>query len=123
MDQLLRKKVNLLVHLARVDGRLDQSEKKVVLELLQEYDIHDFDFSQETPVDLDDFKQDISKAHVLFLALRLVQADGIIHPDEAAYCKALAIKLNFRPGIIDRYIHSELPAFSSFLEESKAWMS
>lgn len=117
MDALLRKKVNLLVHLAKIDGKLDQSEQDMLVQILKEHQIEEFDWNAKTTVDLNDFKNAPSKAEVLYLALRMVRADGIIHPDEVAYCKALSIKLDFDPVIIDRYTDHELPALLVFKQE------
>lgn len=121
MDALLRKKINLLVHLAKIDGKLDQSEQDMLLQILKEHQMDEFDWNAKTAVDLNDFKNAPSKAEVLYLALRMVRADGIIHPDEVAYCKALSIKLDFDPALIDRYTNHEFPTLAAFKQEIKQW--
>ncbi len=121
MNELLRKKINLLVHLARIDGKLDQSEKDTLMDILKEHNIHDFNWNGKHDVDLNDFDRAPSRSDILYLALRMVRADGVIHPDEAAYCKALAIKLEFNPDIIDRYTKSDLPVLDDFKQQAKAF--
>jgi tellurite resistance protein len=121
MEESVRKKVNLLVHLARIDGNLDQSEQDMLVQILKEYGEHDYNWNKKNEIDLNNFKGASSRADILFLALQMVRADGIIHPDEVAYCKALAIKLEFNPGIIDHYTKNEIPDLAKFKEEAKAW--
>lgn len=121
MEESVRKKVNLLVHLARIDGNLDPSEQDTLIQILKQYGEHDFNWNKKNEIDLNDFKGASSRADILFLALQMVRADGIIHPDEVAYCKALAIKLEFNPGIIDHYTKNEFPDLSKFKEEAKTW--
>jgi hypothetical protein len=80
------KENNLLVHLARIDGKLDVSEQDMLQQLVKEYQVTDFEWKNKNEVDLNDYKNVPSKSEILFLALRMIRADGIIHPDEAAYC-------------------------------------
>ena len=110
-----------MVHLASIDGKVDTAEKEVLLQLLKEYGIDDFNWAENTHVDLNDFKNAPSKAELLFLALRIVRADGIIHPDEVAYCKSLAIKLNFDLSLVDHYTKADLPDLIKFTEEITHW--
>jgi uncharacterized tellurite resistance protein B-like protein len=121
MNELLRKKINLLVHLAKVDGKMDQSEHEMLLEILREYNISDFKWNKTPTIDLADFEGAPSRAEILYLALRIIRADGIIHPDEVAYCKALALKLEFNAAIVDHYTGEQFPSYELFKIESKAW--
>jgi tellurite resistance protein len=113
MKEVVRKKLNLLVHLAKIDGQFDQSEKEVLAALLEEAGLSAQELEQyEAPVNLNDFSSSPSKADVLYWALRMIKADGIIHADEAAYCKALAIKLNYKQEVVDHFTIADvgLPA-------------
>jgi hypothetical protein len=40
---------------------------------------------------------------------------------EAAYCKALAIKLDFIPDVVDYYSQSEFPNLEDFKNEVLRW--
>jgi uncharacterized tellurite resistance protein B-like protein len=121
MDALTRKKINLLVHLARIDGQLDVSEQDMLHQLLKDHEIAELDWKNKSRINLDDYKNVPSKSEILFLALRMIRADGIIHPDEVAYCKALAIKLDFNPEIIDHYSHGEFPTLIDFKNQINRW--
>jgi uncharacterized membrane protein YebE (DUF533 family) len=117
MNTLLQKKINLLVHLAKADGHLDDSEKKLIQEILLEAgEEQSVDWSQSTTGALDGVAQIQDKEKLLHWALRLIKIDGILHADEIAYCKALAIKLKFRPDVIDHYVNTDLPELKQFLE-------
>jgi uncharacterized tellurite resistance protein B-like protein len=122
MDALTRKKINLLVHLARIDGQLDVSEQDMLRQLIKDHQITDFDWKNKTAIDLNDYKNVPSKSEILFLALRMIRADGIIHPDEAAYCKALAIKLDFIPDVVDHYSQGEFPNLVDFTNQMSRWV-
>ncbi|NOS55195.1 MAG: TerB family tellurite resistance protein [Cyclobacteriaceae bacterium] len=109
MKEVIRKKLNLLVHLAKIDGQFDQSEKEVLAALLEEAGLSAQELEQHAaPVNLNDFGNSPSKADVLYWALRMIKADGIIHADEAAYCKALAIKLNYKQEIVDYFTTADV---------------
>lgn len=115
MNTLLKKKINLLVHLAKADGHLDESEKKLIQEILVEAGEHSqVNWSQSTASSLDGVAQIHDKEKLLHWALRLIKIDGILHADEIAYCKALAIKLKFRPELIDHYTNADLPELEQF---------
>ena len=109
MKEVVRKKLNLLVHLAKIDGQFDQSEKEVLAALLDEAGLTAQELEQyEVPVNLNDFKNSPARADILYWALRIIKADGIIHADEAAYCKALAIKLNYQQEIVDHFTTTDV---------------
>jgi uncharacterized membrane protein YebE (DUF533 family) len=115
MNTLLQKKINLLVHLAKADGHLDESEKQLIQEILLEAGEHtQVDWDQSTAGAIEGVTQIQDKEKLLHWALRLIKIDGILHADEIAYCKALAIKLKFKPELIDHYTNADLPELESF---------
>jgi len=120
MEDVLKKKINLLVHLANADGKFHSSERKFLEELLQTHGVKDFDFNKtaKNGSPFDDAGSIVEKEELLYWAFQLIKIDGEIHPDEIAYCKALAIKLNFMPGIVDHYKSIDLPPLNKFREEA-----
>jgi uncharacterized membrane protein YebE (DUF533 family) len=115
MNSLLKKKINLLVHLAKADGHLDESEKKLIQEILFEAgEKTDVDWTRSVSSALDDASEIHDREKVLHWALRLIKVDGVLHADEIAYCKALTIKLKFKPELIDYFAHAELPQLTEF---------
>ncbi len=117
MNELIRKKLNLLVHLAKLDGRFDQTEREVLKSMLTEAGIPESEYKQANEVKLSDFEKGVDKADILYWAIRMIKADGEIHQDELAFCKALAIKMGFNPGIIDFFLNETISSKEDFLKQ------
>ena len=119
MDETLRKKVNLLVHLAKSDGKFHVSEKAFLIDLLRQRGVENFNFDSVTSEinPLKEMASILNKQELIYWCLQLIKADGIVHTDEMAYCKALAHKLKFSPAIIDKYSIEQLPLFEIFTKD------
>jgi uncharacterized tellurite resistance protein B-like protein len=120
MNNVLQKKINLLVYLAKADGQFHASEKKFLRELLAEHGVKNLDL-QSTNARADVFNDASSileKEELLFWAFQLVKADGLIHPEEVSFCKKLAKKLKFLPDIVDTYANEDLPTLNDFVAQS-----
>lgn len=120
MNDVLQKKINLLVYLAKADGQFHASEKKFLRELLAEHGVTNLDLqSTDGKADVfNDASSILEKEELLFWAFQLVKVDGLIHPDEVSFCKKLAKKLKFLPDIVDTYAHEDLPTLNDFLAQS-----
>lgn len=114
MDQVLQKKINLLIHLANADGHMDVSERAFLKDLLTEKGIDHRNLDDFEKRGLEDVHTIVDKEQALYWALQLVKVDGIIHSDEVAFCKAVAFRLKFLPEVIDEYINKDLPDFTAF---------
>lgn len=125
MNEIARKKLNLLVHLANVDGSFENSEREVLVSMLKDMGEPEMKYPETVDhVELDDFTDSkISKHEILYWALRLIKADGVIHADEAAYCKALAVKLNYKPEVVDFFIKNEIGTRQEFKKQSLEFSS
>lgn len=124
MEEVIRKKLNLLVHLAKIDGKFDETEKEVLANLLEEAGIDSLEALAITrPVNLHDFQPSPTRSDILYWALRIIKADGHIHPDEAAYCKALAVKLNYKADIVDHFSVHELGDPATFKQRTSPFAS
>ena len=122
MEDIIRKKINLLVHLAKADGQFHSSERKFLEELLMSKGIQNYDFTKaEKQSSFQDAESIVDKEELLYWALQLIQVDNKIHPDEVAYCKMLAIKLRFKPEIVDQYKDKKLPSFEKFCSEIEGY--
>jgi uncharacterized tellurite resistance protein B-like protein len=117
MDQVLRRKINLLIHLANADGHFDVSEKAFIKDLLIERGIDHHKLENFESAGLGDLHTIVEKEQALYWALQLIKADGAIHSDEIAFCKAIAFRLKFLPEVIDEYLTKELPGFTVFKKE------
>jgi uncharacterized membrane protein YebE (DUF533 family) len=117
MDQVLRRKINLLIHLANADGHFDVSEKAFIKDLLTERGIDHRKLENFETAGLEDIHAIVEKEQVLYWSLQLIKADGTIQADEIAFCKAIAFRLKFLPEVIDAYVSKELPEFTTFKKE------
>lgn len=118
MNKVLEKKINILIQLANADGHFDVSEKAFIKDLLTERGVDHKELNEVLAKDgLKDIHTIVDKEQALYWALQLLKADGILHPDELAFCKAVAFRLKFSPEIVDAYKDKELPAFHIFKQE------
>ena len=113
MDQVLQKKINLLIHLANADGNFDVSEKAFIKDLLTERGIDHKKMEAFEKSNLNDIQTIVDKEQALYWALQLVKTDGVIHVDEIAFCKAIAFRLKFLPEVVDEYVNKDLPDFAT----------
>ena len=121
MDETIRKRINLLIHLAMADGKYHKSEKELIDSLIAQHGMKDSDFKHREEDDSPFFGiQAIgNKEELIYLALKLIKIDGSIHSDEIAFCKAMALKLRFSPNIIDSYVHESLPEIGAFIQNAQ----
>ncbi len=118
MNTLDRKKLNILVHLAKIDGKFDSSEQKLLQVFLKEKGLNKNTIEEEeVPMHLDEWKNADQRIELLYWALKLVQADQIIHKKEILFCKNLAQKFSFSDELIDHYVYKQLPNFQVFEKE------
>ncbi len=117
MDETLKKKINLLVHLAKSDGKFHTAEREFLDSLLMERGVTNYDLDKvKVDHNFSVFTSTLDKQELLHWSLQLIKADGIIHADEIAYCKALALKLKFNPSVIDHFANLVMPDFKIFKE-------
>lgn len=124
MNVLEKRKLNLLVHLAKVDGRFEKSEQELLKSFIREKGLTTSSINEQQPIKFSDFIHSNEKIELLYWSLRLIQADEVIHEKELLFCRNLALKLNFKPEVIDRFAHNPLPSFVDFDREvSRDWSS
>jgi uncharacterized tellurite resistance protein B-like protein len=105
MDNLLRKKINLLIHLAHVDGTFADSEKTLLKSVLEENGLGEqyIETHERSNIELDDLIKIKGKNELLYWCLKLIHADGELHPTELAYSKIVANKLGFQSEVVDHF--------------------
>jgi uncharacterized membrane protein YebE (DUF533 family) len=118
MNNVLEKKINILIRLANADGHFDVTEKAFIKDLLIERGVDHKELTEVLAKDsLKDIHTIVDKEQALYWALQLVKVDGIVHTDELAFCKAVAFRLKFLPEVVDAYKDKALPAFDVFKQE------
>jgi uncharacterized membrane protein YebE (DUF533 family) len=122
MDQVLERKINLLVRLANADGHFDVTEKAFIKDLLEERGVDHHELNEALASDsLKDLHTIVDKEQALYWALQLMKADGILHPDEITFCKTIAFRLKFLPAVVDAYMDRDMPVFNVFKQEVGAY--
>lgn len=123
MDVHIKQKLNLLIHLALVDGKFHKAEKALLEEFVAEmgFDTKDFQLLALSETKTDELTRLDDKKEMLFLALRLIRADNFIDKKELAFCKDIATKLGYDAAIIDEYAHGTLDR-ASFDKSVNNWL-
>jgi hypothetical protein len=101
----IKKQLNILIQLARIDRNFAQEEKLFIREFSRRYNIsrselEEIEHNSEKFGDISAFTMD-EKVEVLYNAIRLAKADRRILPNEIVYCQEIATKLGFRRSVID----------------------
>ncbi len=125
MEPLIKKTLNVLAQIAHADGQLDESEKEVLYEIAKEHgkmDIDD-DVLNEillNPRQIEDFRNysEYDKLELMFVAIRVMRADGLIHDSEVEFCKNLAMDLSLNPKVVDDFSTIDEFNFDNFMKDS-----
>lgn len=123
MDKLLYRKINLLVHLAHVDGKFDAAEKDFLHSILEEKGLHAAYLEQHVAqgVNLKDLSEIPGKTELLYWVLKLIHADGQLHQAELSYAKVVARQLGFKEVVIDRYKTKPVKTLVDFEKDVKTF--
>jgi uncharacterized tellurite resistance protein B-like protein len=118
MNLLEKKRLNLLVHLAKADGRFTKSEHALLLHFAQQKGLAPEGVAAtEEPLHISDFTDAHDKLEILHWALRMMHADAVVHEKEIAFCRQLATKMGLREEIVTHYATRPLPEFATFCNE------
>lgn len=119
MDNLLRKKINLLIHLAHVDGIFAATEKALLKSILEENGLGEQYLltHERSNIELDDLIKVNGKTELLYWCLKLIHADGELHPTELAYSRIVAIKLGFQLEVVDHFAGNLPSTFKEFKKQ------
>lgn len=111
MDKILIRKINLLLHLAKVDGQFDNSEVNLLKSILKEKGLQESYLNEhkQEMVNLDQIKEMPDKGELLYWILKLIHADHHLHPAEIAYSKIIARQLNFSEDLITYFEKNPIP--------------
>ena len=126
MEGLIKKKLNALAQIARIDGQFADAEKQVLSEIAAQYGKEDSELKEiiDNPKPIEDI-EDISEYHKLefmFVAIKIMRADGLIHESEVEFCKMLALKMRLEPSIVDDFSTVEHFNFDEFMENGKKYV-
>ena len=123
MNKLLEKRINLLLHVANIDGKYDESEKRVLLDLLAENGLAPefVNRAAQSRLDLSDVHELPKKEELLFWIMTMIKADGHLHQDEIAFAKVIAIKLGFQPSAVDHFAKASTTDRTQFISDLRSF--
>ena len=126
MDEVIRKKINILVHLAKIDGDFADTEKEVLYDISRKIGRkdHEIDDIINHPEPVGDMGKlsDYHRLEFMYLAIKLIRADGLIQDSEVEYCNSLADKLGIDHKVVDDYATRLELNFDDFLENAKKYL-
>lgn len=124
MDAVLRKKINILIHLAGADGHFDDSERAFIYNICLRHGV-----DLDTIGDLIAEPESIGSLGALSYAttvdyltesILLMLVDGKVLPSEILFCQDMGLRLGFQKSTVDRLIDEIKEDFEIKYEELHA---
>ena len=108
MDPILRNKLNILIHLAGVDGHFDRSERAFIYNICLRHNIEldrigDLIEEPEPIMDLDHISYETAIDY-LTDSILLMLVDGKVLPSEVLFCLDMGERLGFNRESVDALI-------------------
>ncbi|MEQ8478089.1 DUF533 domain-containing protein [Fulvivirga sp.] len=121
MDETIKRRLNILIYLAKVDGKFHKSEKKLLQDFVKEHNLDPDEFKSlmNNPEKMETEKI-IDKAEMMYLALKVINADKHLDEREIEFCKELAQKLGIKPEFVKHFANRNLSR-AYFDEEIVNW--
>lgn len=121
MDGALKRKLNILINLAKVDGKFHVTEKAMLMDLVKELRLNPKEFTmlEDNPVKMEPYKIK-DRAEMMYLAFQLMNADEHLDEMELNFCMGLASQLGIKPSFVDEFAEKELSR-SEFDKEINNW--
>jgi len=109
MDAVLRKKINILIHLAGADGHFDDSERAFIYNICLRHGV-DLDtigdlIAEPEPVGSLGALSHETAIDYLTESILLMLVDGKVLPSEILFCQDMGIRLGFPKSAVDELIH------------------
>ncbi|MEQ8363254.1 MAG: hypothetical protein RIF39_16315 [Cyclobacteriaceae bacterium] len=123
MDSIIKKKLNLLIRLAKADGEFHRSEQKMIQAVAQEAGV-DVNITEQVNFGDDDFSisENRDRVHVLYLTLKLILADDVVTNEELSFGREVAAKFSYKPALVDHFVNSTIPDLATFENEIREWV-
>ncbi len=105
MDAVLRKKINILIHLAGADGHFDDSERAFIYNICLRHGV-DLDIigdliAKPEPVGSLGALSHTTAVDYLTESILLMLVDGKVLPSEILFCQDMGIRLGFSKSAVD----------------------
>lgn len=121
MDAVLRKKINILIHLAGADGHFDDSERAFIYNICLRHGV-DLDTIGDLIADPESIGSLGALSHAtsvdyLTESILLMLVDGKVLPAEILFCQDMGIRLGFSKSGVDELIEEIKEDFGIKYEE------
>ncbi len=108
MDAVLRKKINILIHLAGADGHFDDSERAFIYNICLRHGV-DLDTIGDLIAEPESIGSLGALSHAtavdyLTESILLMLVDGKVLPGEILFCQDMGIRLGFPKSAVDELI-------------------
>ncbi|MEM6525901.1 MAG: hypothetical protein AAF693_19025 [Bacteroidota bacterium] len=109
--------------IARADGNLHPSELAFIMAIINEYRINASAFQHLGKESYNSLINKVNnKSEFLYLALKLIQVDNQIAHKELSFCRNMALRLGFKPAVIDHFADKELDDPKDFKTQLGDWL-
>ncbi len=121
MDAVLRKKINILIHLAGADGHFDDTERAFIYNICLRHGVDldtigDLIAEPESIGSLGALSYDTAVDY-LTESILLMLVDGKVLPSEILFCQDMSLRLGFPKSAVDRLIDEIKEDFGIKYEE------
>lgn len=127
MEDHIKEKLNALAMVAKADGHFAETEKELLREIASGYGKNDKELQEiidnPQPIGNMDDLSEHQRLEFIFIAIKIMRADEIIHDSEVNFCKSLASKLNINEKIVDEYATVLNFDFTEFLKKGKKYIN
>ena len=108
MDAVLRKKINILIHLAGADGHFDDSERAFIYNICLRHGV-DLDtigdlIAEPEPIGSLGALSHTTAVDYLTESILLMLVDGKVLPSEVLFCQDMGLRLGFQKAAVDQLI-------------------
>ena len=105
MNIILRMQLNILIHLAQVDGEITEPELSLLKQIASQHGVSDFELQEmikyPKPIEsLGALSNDL-KFDYLYSIVQLMNIDGDIDEREIHFCQNMAVRLGYYTEVID----------------------
>ncbi len=105
MNIILRMQINILVHLAQVDGKITEPELSLLKQIAMQHGVSELQLKEmiEYPKPIESLgalSNDL-KFDYLFSIVQLMNIDGDIDEREIHFCQNMAVRLGYYTEVID----------------------
>jgi len=105
MDIVLKAQLNLLIHLAMVDGEVSDQERQMITQIAEKNNFDSFDletmFRYPKPMESFGALSNDAKFDYLYQVVRLMNIDDDMDKRELLFCQDMAMRLGYRKEVID----------------------